>query len=486
MPGSTTADVQQAYVGYVYGDSTSGQPAVYGVGLTGIPVFNVNNNCSTGSSALLLARQAVETRRGRVRARARLRADAAGRAEGAYDDRPTPMARFADTMIGLQGWDDEAPRAAQMFGGAGREYIEQHGIRRETFARISVKARQHAANNPFAVFRNTVTLDEVLAAPMVFDPLTRFQCCPPTCGAAAAVVCSEDFARRTGSTRGVRIAAQAMTTDMPSTFDSGDMRKVVGYDMARAAAHEGLRGGRHRARGHRRRRAARLLHRQRAAHLRGARPHARRHGREVHLGRRQHLRRPRRHQPVRRPAVQGPSARRDRPRAVHRAGVAAARPGRAAPGRGRAAGAAAQPRPRWRLRRHSVRESPNDRPPPRWSSRCRPSRCRSKWAACASSRRRPANIDPDLHRRSRRTRCRASRLAGAADVLLLPGDGPAEPGCPARAARHRLPHPPSWRAAIPLPRDGPRRRPAALRAAHRRTSTTRRAARSNSWCARPA
>src|SRR6185295_19249825 len=53
-------DVQQAYAGYVYGDSTCGQRAVYEVGLTGIPVFNVNNNCSTGSTALFLARQAIE------------------------------------------------------------------------------------------------------------------------------------------------------------------------------------------------------------------------------------------------------------------------------------------------------------------------------------------------------------------------------------------------------------------------------------------
>src|SRR5205814_10157326 len=132
--------------------------------------------------------------------------------------------------------DAKEPSAAQRFAGAGRASIEQHGTRRAAFARISVKARQHAARNPFAVFRNTVTLDEVLAAPTVFDPLTRLQCCPPTCGAAAAIVCSEAFARRHGLDTRVRIAAQAMTTDTPSTFDANDMRRVVGYDMSRAAA----------------------------------------------------------------------------------------------------------------------------------------------------------------------------------------------------------------------------------------------------------
>lgn len=228
--------VQQAYVSYVYGDSTAGQAAIYRVGLTGIPVFNLNNNCSSGSSALFLARQAVQS--GAVECAIALGFEqmVPGALKGAYDDRPSPMARFAETMGELQGMDANAPRAAQFFGGAGRDYMRQHGIRADTFARISVKARQHAARNPLAVFRDTVTLDEVMAAPMVFEPLTRLQCCPPTCGAAAAILCSEDFARRHGLDMRVTIAAQAMTTDTPSTFAQRDMRQLVGYDMSRAAA----------------------------------------------------------------------------------------------------------------------------------------------------------------------------------------------------------------------------------------------------------
>jgi acetyl-CoA acetyltransferase len=230
--------VEQAYVGYVYGDSTAGQAAIYGVGLTGIPVFNLNNNCSTGSSALFLARQAVET--GAVECAIALGFEQMqpGALKGAYDDRPAPMQRFADAMTEKQGYDPQAPRAAQLFGGAGRDYMAQYGIRKDTFGRISVKARQHAARNPLAVFRQTLTLDEVMASPSVFDPLTRFQCCPPTCGAAAAIVCSAEFAKKHGLDQRVVIAAQAMTTDTPSTFESKDMRKVVGYDMTVAAANQ--------------------------------------------------------------------------------------------------------------------------------------------------------------------------------------------------------------------------------------------------------
>lgn len=234
--GVDYAEVQQAYVGYVYGDSTAGQAAIYGVGLSGIPVFNVNNNCATGSSALFLARQAVES--GMVECAIALGFDqmVPGALKGAYDDRPSPMTRFAEVMTEQQGYLSDKPRAAQFFGGAGRDYIKQYGIRPDTFGRISVKARQHAARNPLAVFRQTLTLDEVMASPAVFDPLTRYQCCPPTCGAAAAIVCSADFAKKHKLDMRVVIAAQAMTTDTPSTFASGDMRKVVGYDMSAAAA----------------------------------------------------------------------------------------------------------------------------------------------------------------------------------------------------------------------------------------------------------
>ncbi|PWR17775.1 lipid-transfer protein [Zavarzinia compransoris] len=228
--------VQQAYVGYVYGDSTAGQAAVYGVGLSGIPIVNVNNNCSTGSTALFLARQAVETGAADCVLALGFEQMEPGALGTVFEDRPSPLARFNDAMRGIQGFDGDTPFAAQHFGGAGRAHQHLFGTRAETFAAISVKARRHAAHNPYALFRAPITLEEVMAAKMIFAPLTRLQCCPPTCGGAAAIVCSGDFARRHGLSPRVRIAAQAMTTDRPSTFADHDMRKVVGYDMTRAAA----------------------------------------------------------------------------------------------------------------------------------------------------------------------------------------------------------------------------------------------------------
>src|SRR5690625_780706 len=231
-------DVEHAYVGYVFGDSTAGQAAMYRVGLTGIPIFNINNNCATGSSALYLARQAVATGAVQCAIVVGFEQMNPGALRGVYDDRPSPISRFLQQMTELQGFEKDTPRAAQFFGGAARDYMKQYDIRPETFAHITVKARRHAAQNPLAVFRQELTLDEVLASPMIFDPLTRYQCCPPTCGAAAAIVCSEEFARKKGLDHTIRIAAQSMTTDQNSTFDADDMRHLVGYDMTAAAAQQ--------------------------------------------------------------------------------------------------------------------------------------------------------------------------------------------------------------------------------------------------------
>lgn len=230
--------VNQVYAGYVYGDSCSGQAAVYHVGLTSVPVINVNNNCATGSTALFLARQAVASGAAECVLALGFEQMARGALGVHFQDRPDPSQRLLDTMQQIQGTDAEAPIAAQLFGGAGRMHMQLYGTRAETFARIAVKARRHAQNNPNAIFREPLTLDEVLASPAVFDPLTRLQCCPPTCGGAAAVLCSEDFARRHGLDARVRIAAQAMSTDGNSSFDENDMRKLVGYDMTRRAAQQ--------------------------------------------------------------------------------------------------------------------------------------------------------------------------------------------------------------------------------------------------------
>ncbi|TYR33417.1 lipid-transfer protein [Mesorhizobium microcysteis] len=229
-------DVQQAYAGYVYGDSTSGQRALYQVGVTGIPVVNVNNNCSTGSSALYLARQAVASGAVDCAIAFGFEQMAPGALQAVYSDRPNPLGRFLDIADAVDPEASAAPMAIRLFGGAGAEYQARYGAKDETFAKITRKARRHAEHNERAIFRAPVTVEEVLASQKMIGPLTRLQCCPPTCGAAAAILVSEDFARKRGLDRSVLIRGQAMTTDFASTFEDNSMMKVVGFDLTAAAA----------------------------------------------------------------------------------------------------------------------------------------------------------------------------------------------------------------------------------------------------------
>jgi len=235
--GLEFGDVQQAYAGYVYGDSTMGQAAIYRVGATGIPIVNVNNNCSTGSTALWLARQAIESGEADCVLALGFEQMQRGAIQSHWTDRPSPFDVFQDAADAAQGPNPGVPIAAQWFGGAGQQYADRWGVEPETFAAVTVKSRLHAVGNPYAVFREPVTLEQVLASDPVFGPLTRLQCCPPTCGAAAAVLCSDDFARTHGIDAGVRIRAQALTTDTRASFD-GDLIDLVGYDMSAAAARQ--------------------------------------------------------------------------------------------------------------------------------------------------------------------------------------------------------------------------------------------------------
>jgi acetyl-CoA acetyltransferase len=230
-------EIEQAYAGYVFGDSTCGQRAIYEVGLTGIPIFNVNNNCSTGSTALMLAAQAVAGGVAECVLAVGFEKMEKGALGSKFGDRANPVEQHAGVMVKVQGFN-QAPPAAQMFGGAGREYRWKYGTRKETFGQVSVKARKHAARNPYAIFTQELSLEEVMQAPEVFDPLTRYQCCPPTCGAAAAVVCSDAFAKRKGVSKPVWIAGQSMRTDFPTSFGEDSMIKMVGYDMTAAAARD--------------------------------------------------------------------------------------------------------------------------------------------------------------------------------------------------------------------------------------------------------
>jgi acetyl-CoA acyltransferase len=232
-------DVEQVYAGYCYGDSTYGQRSVYGLGLTGIPVVNVNNNCSTGSSALFLARQAVKG--GLVDCALAIGFEKMERGSLGmkYTDRTPAMDRHVQRMCELRA-PEESPFAPQMFGNAGRDHMQKYGSTPEHFAWIGWKNHKHSVNNPYAQFQDEYTLEDIKASRMIHAPLTKLQCSPTSDGSAAAIVASERFVDEHDLwDRAVEIAGQAMVTDLQSTFaDETDCIRIVGYDMSAQAARQ--------------------------------------------------------------------------------------------------------------------------------------------------------------------------------------------------------------------------------------------------------
>ncbi|MFJ9036097.1 lipid-transfer protein [Streptomyces sp. NPDC102406] len=239
--GITYADVQQVPVGYCFQTSTAGQRAAYELGLTGVPVYNVNNNCATGSTALMLARQFVEGGASDcvlALGFEKMRRGALGGGADGGDFATSPVARHYGIMAARHGFE-ATPPTAQIFGDAAREHMERYGTTEAQLAAVGAKNHRHSVHNPYAQFQDAYTVDEVLAAKTIHRPLTRLQCSPTSDGAAAAVVVSERFvAERDLGERAVEIVAQAMTTDTRESFASGSCIDVVGQPMTREAARQ--------------------------------------------------------------------------------------------------------------------------------------------------------------------------------------------------------------------------------------------------------
>lgn len=219
--------IEQAFCGYINGMSTLGQQCIYAVGMTGIPVYNVNNNCSTGSTALFLGYNAIRSGLNEVV----LALGFEKMQKGALEKQlPGLEALAAETER-----EKKAPIAARMFGDAGRDHMEKYGTRPETFAKIAVKNHRHSVNNPRSQYRDACSLEEVLAARMVYDPLTVLQCCPTSDGAAAAILVSEDHLRRHPHPAAIEILGMQMTTDRFEDFGRGRIG-MVGMGMTERAA----------------------------------------------------------------------------------------------------------------------------------------------------------------------------------------------------------------------------------------------------------
>ncbi|WP_036529854.1 lipid-transfer protein [Nocardia sp. CNY236] len=234
--GITFDLVEQAYLGYVYGESTAGQRAVYELGMTGIPTVNVNNNCSTGSTALYMAAQAIRGGLAECTLALGFEKMRPGSLASTWDDREQPLGKHVTALTEIS--EAAFPVAPWMFGAAGREHMKQYGTTPEHFAKIGYKNHKHSVDNPHSQFQDEYTLDDILGSRMIYDPLTKLQCSPTSDGSGAVVLASEEFVNAHDlAGQAVEIVGQAMTTDFASTFD-GTAKNLIGYDMNVRAAQQ--------------------------------------------------------------------------------------------------------------------------------------------------------------------------------------------------------------------------------------------------------
>ncbi|KAJ9642401.1 hypothetical protein H2201_004793 [Coniosporium apollinis] len=233
-------DVDQAVACYCYGDSTCGQRVFYQFGMTQIPIYNVNNNCSTGSTGLYMGRSLIGHGAADCVLVIGFEKMFPGSLQTFFQDRENPTGTTNKIMKETRGITS-APGAAQLFGNAGREYMEKYGAKAEDFAEIARINHAHSKNNPYSQFQQQYTLEEILKSPMIHEPLTKLQCCPTSDGGAAAVLVSQAFldAHPELKSQAVLIAGQCMATDSPNLFNKSAI-ELVGYSMSKHAAKEAL------------------------------------------------------------------------------------------------------------------------------------------------------------------------------------------------------------------------------------------------------
>jgi acetyl-CoA acetyltransferase len=196
-------DIEEVFCGSSYGGPLIGQRILRDLGMTGIPITNVENACSSGAAALREAAWAIK----------------AGRAEAIAVIGVEKLTRFGGGTLPLEETDIEVNLGNVMpavYAMRARRYMHETGATARHLAMIAVKAHEYGARNPNAQLQNRVTIEEVLGSRMVADPLTLFMCCPTGDGAAAVIVMSEARARKLGA-RPVRIEASVLQSGQYKT-----------------------------------------------------------------------------------------------------------------------------------------------------------------------------------------------------------------------------------------------------------------------------
>ena len=234
--GIPYADVEQATCSYVYGDSCSGQRALYEIGMSGVPVYNVNNNCASGSTALYIGYTLVKGGLHNCVMALGFERMQKGSLKSQFNDRESPLGKFTDAVKQHGTYDEKMPFAPLYFGNAGLEHMKRYGTKEEHFNKVAYKNHLHSVNNPYSQFRDQYTMEEITQSPKVFGPLTKLQCCPTSDGAACVILASEEYVKEQGlENQAVEILGMVMESDDHKTFTEQSMMNLVGYDMTERA-----------------------------------------------------------------------------------------------------------------------------------------------------------------------------------------------------------------------------------------------------------
>ncbi|KAJ3389563.1 hypothetical protein HDU92_000984 [Lobulomyces angularis] len=233
-------EIKAAVCSYCYGEPTCGQRAVYELGMTGIPIFNCNNNCSSGSSALMLASSLIKSNE--FDCVLALGFEKMERVlSNVYTDRPLPSQKQFDRIYAL-GANGEliathlnyfTSEVIKMFALAAREFEGKNENAREAFFKVAYKNHKHGSQNKNAMVQRKFTLEEIKSKKMLFEPINSVVSAPTSDGGAAVILCSYEYVLKHGlEGNAVEVLSQSMQTDQSKTFD-GNFSDVCGLYLAK-------------------------------------------------------------------------------------------------------------------------------------------------------------------------------------------------------------------------------------------------------------
>lgn len=181
--GVAPADIELAYAGHAYQGQCFGQKVLLKIGIVGLPVVNCENACASGASAVWGVYNAIKA--GQADIGIAIGAEKLASAKGGF----TPL--VADDLESSMGRVMPA-----VFSMMARKHMERYGTTPTQLAKIAVKNRRNGILNPYSPWREEITVEQVLASPVIAEPLTRLSCCPVSDGASAVILASEKVARR--------------------------------------------------------------------------------------------------------------------------------------------------------------------------------------------------------------------------------------------------------------------------------------------------